>query len=122
MPQIVLKGAATSGILNTVWQVGGALGISVGQAYLTAQTSSRYVDVAASMTARRIPVTDFLRRYQALAAMHHLAASTANAYLEQIAMTIATVRAYGDTFLLGALLLTFAIPLSLFLPHRYGAK
>jgi hypothetical protein len=33
-------------------------------------------------------------------------------------MQTATVRAYGDTFLLGALLLALAIPLSLLLPHR----
>ncbi|MHB1550333.1 MAG: DHA2 family efflux MFS transporter permease subunit [Vulcanimicrobiaceae bacterium] len=111
-----------SGILNTVWQVGGSLGIAVGQAYLTAQISNRYVDIAASLTTARIPVTNFLQRFQALAALYHFPHTAARAYLEQIAMTTATVRAYGDTFLLGSLLVTLAIPLALLLPHRHGAK
>ena len=109
---------SASGILNTVWQVGGSLGIAVGQAYLTAQSSNRYVDVAATLTASRLPVTDFLRKFAGIAALHHLPANAGLVYLNQLAMQTATVRAYGDTFLLGALLLALAIPLSLMLPHR----
>lgn len=109
---------SASGILNTVWQVGGSLGIAVGQAYLTAQSSNRYVDVAAALTSSRLPVTDFLQKFAGLAALHHLPANAGLVYLSQLAMQTATVRAYGDTFLLGALLLALAIPLSLLLPHR----
>jgi EmrB/QacA subfamily drug resistance transporter len=109
---------SASGILNTVWQVGGSLGIAAGQAYLTAQSSNRYADVAAVLSSSRIPVTDFLRKFGMIAALHHLPANAGLVYLSQIAMQTATVRAYGDTFLLGALLLALAIPLSLLLPHR----
>jgi EmrB/QacA subfamily drug resistance transporter len=96
---------AASGILNTVWQVGGSLGIAIGQAYLTAQTSIRYVDVAASLNGARIPVQQ---------ALQHLSLIQ----LSVTAMQTATVRAYGDTFLLSAILLAFAVPLTLLLPHR----
>ncbi len=109
---------SASGILNTVWQVGGSLGIAIGQAYLTAQSSNRYADVAAALSSSRIPVTMFLQQYAGVAALHHLPANAGTVYLSQLAMAIATVRAYGDTFLLGALLIALAVPLSLLLPHR----
>ncbi|MGB6984732.1 MAG: DHA2 family efflux MFS transporter permease subunit, partial [Candidatus Aquilonibacter sp.] len=54
---------SASGILNTVWQVGGSLGIAVGQAYLTAQSSNRYIDVAASLSSSHIPVRTFLQHF-----------------------------------------------------------
>jgi EmrB/QacA subfamily drug resistance transporter len=111
---------SASGILNTVWQVGGSLGIAVGQAYLTAQSSNRYADVAAALSSSRIPVTTFLQRYAGIAALHHLPANAGTVYLSQLAMAIATVRAYGDTFLLGALLIALAVPLSLLLEKRRG--
>ncbi|MGD0967012.1 MAG: DHA2 family efflux MFS transporter permease subunit [Candidatus Aquilonibacter sp.] len=109
---------SAAGILNTVWQVGGSLGIAIGQAYLTMQSSNRYADVAAALSASRLPVTEFLQKFAGVAALRHLPANAGLQYLSQLAMQTATVRAYGDTFLLGALLVGIAIPLSLFLPHK----
>lgn len=109
---------AASGILNTIWQVGGSLGIAVGQTYLTARYSVRYSEVAAGLTARRTPVQVYFGKLQALAAAHHWPAGTPNAMLEQIAQGIATVRAYDDTFLLGAMLIGVTAPLALFLRYK----
>ncbi len=109
---------AASGILNTVWQVGGSLGIAIGQAYLTAQSANRYADVASNLTQQRIPVETFLQRFNGFALMHHLAQAAPNVLLAQTGMMIATVRAYGDTFLLAAIILALATPLALLLPHK----
>jgi len=98
-----LSGAA-SAILNTVWQVGGSLGIAVGQAYLTTQTANRYAEIAGTLSAQRAPVAMFVQAHGQTALAH-------------IAMATATVRAYGDTFLLGAAMIAVALPLALFLPH-----
>ncbi len=107
-----------SAILNTVWQVGGSLGIAVGQSYMTAQTANRYADVAGSLNARRIPLTMLFQRFQQFDFAHNLPALTPHAYVAQIAMGIATVRAYGDTFLLACIILALATPLALLLPHK----
>jgi MFS family permease len=109
---------AASGILNTVWQVGGSLGIAVGQAYLTAQSANRYADVASMLTRQRIPVETFVQQIHGFAVIHHLPQSTPGIYLAQMSMAIATVRAYGDTFLLAAVILALATPLALLLPHK----
>lgn len=113
---------AASGILNTVWQVGGSLGIAIGQAYLTAQSANRYVDVASSMTRQRIPVEAFVQQFHGFAALHHLPQSAPSVYLAQLGMAIATVRAYGDTFLLASILLALATPLALLLPHKRRSR
>jgi EmrB/QacA subfamily drug resistance transporter len=111
---------AASGILNTIWQVGGSLGIAVGQSYLTSRTQARYSEVASSLVPARIPVMGFYGRLEALAAAHHWPANTAHAMLAQIAQGMAIVRAYDDTFLLGAMLIGVSAPLALFL--RYKAR
>lgn len=112
---------AASGILNTIWQVGGSLGIAVGQAYLTARTSVRYDEVASALVADRTPVTSFYAKLQAMAAAHQWPADTAHAMLAQIAQGMAVVRAYDDTFLLGALLIGISAPLALFLRYKAAA-
>jgi EmrB/QacA subfamily drug resistance transporter len=113
---------AASGILNTIWQVGGSLGIAVGQAYLTSRTEARYAEVASSLVADRTPVSTFYAKLQAMAAAHHWPAHTANAMLAQIAQGMAVVRAYDDTFLLGALLIGISAPLALFLRYKAIAR
>jgi hypothetical protein len=51
--------------------------------------------------------------------MHALAPQgSPNVMLSQIAMLTATVRAYGDTFMLAAVVLAVATPLALLLPHK----
>jgi EmrB/QacA subfamily drug resistance transporter len=99
------RAGAASGILNTVWQVGGSLGIAVGQTYLTSRTALHYAEVAGSLVLSRMPV------HSAAAHMSHVA-------LMQIAQGIATVRAYDDTFLLGGMLVAIAAPLALLLRYK----
>jgi EmrB/QacA subfamily drug resistance transporter len=112
-----MRAGGASAILNTVWQVGGSLGIAVGQAYVTARAENRYVEIASTLTPNRAPVSTFMHQMSGFVAAHHLPAGTAAQMLGHIAMVTATVRAYGDTFLLGALIIAVALPLSLFLPH-----
>ena len=99
------RAGAASGILNTVWQVGGSLGIAVGQTYLTSRTAARYADVAGQMVLSRIPAHDWAQKVSPAA-------------LEQLAQGIATVRAYDDTFLLGGAIIAITAPLALFLQYK----
>lgn len=99
------RAGAASGILNTVWQVGGSLGIAVGQTYLTSRTAARYADVAGQMVLSRIPAHDWAQK-------------VSPATLEQLAQGIATVRAYDDTFLLGGAIIAITAPLALFLQYK----
>jgi DHA2 family multidrug resistance protein len=111
---------SASGIINTVWQVAGSLGIAAGQAYLTARTANQYADVISGLTMARLPVVNFLRRFDTLVAAGHLSSAAPRVYLTQIAMQTAAVRAYGDAFFLGAIVLAVATPLALLLPYRRG--
>jgi hypothetical protein len=113
---------AASGILNTIWQVGGSLGIAVGQTYLTSRAAARYSEVAGSLVPNRTPVASFFAKLQATAAAHHWPAGTAHAMLAQMAQGMAVVRAYDDTFLLGALLIGASAPLALFLRYKAAMK
>jgi DHA2 family multidrug resistance protein len=113
---------AASGILNTIWQVGGSLGIAVGQAYLTSRTAARYAEVASSLVPERAPVSSFYGKLQAMAALHHWPAGTAQAMLAQLAQGMAVVRAYDDTFLLGAMLIGVSAPLALLLRYKAAAR
>lgn len=113
---------AASGILNTIWQVGGSLGIAVGQTYLTSRAAVRYSEVAGSLVTERAPVASFFAKLQATAAAHHWPAGTAHAMLAQIAQGMAVVRAYDDTFLLGALPIGASAPLALFLRYKAAMK
>ncbi len=112
------RAGAAAGVLNTVWQVGGSLGIAVGQTYLTARTDSHYAEVAGSLVASREPARSFLGHLHAMAAVHGWPADAAPAMLAQIAQGIATVRGYDDTFLLGAMLIAVTAPLALFLRYK----
>jgi EmrB/QacA subfamily drug resistance transporter len=113
---------AASGILNTIWQVGGSLGIAVGQSYLTSRVAARYSEVAASLVPERTPVGSFFGRLQAMAAAHQWPSGTAHAMLAQIAQGIAVVRAYDDTFLLGGILIAVTAPLALFLRYKAAMR
>ncbi|HET6896225.1 MAG TPA: DHA2 family efflux MFS transporter permease subunit [Candidatus Baltobacteraceae bacterium] len=112
---------AASGILNTIWQVGGSLGIAVGQSYLTARAAARYNEVASSLVQSRPAAWTFFGKLHAMAAAHHWPAGTARAMLAQMAQGMAVVRAYDDTFLLGALLIGVSAPLALFLRYKAAA-
>jgi hypothetical protein len=57
-----------------------------------------------------------------MAAAHHWPANTAHAMLAQIAQGMAVVRAYDDTFLLGAILIGVSAPLALFLRYKGVAR
>ncbi|HEY9179622.1 MAG TPA: DHA2 family efflux MFS transporter permease subunit, partial [Candidatus Baltobacteraceae bacterium] len=113
---------AASGILNTIWQVGGSLGIAVGQSYLTSRAAARYSDVASVLVPQRIPVKTFYSKLTALGAAHHWPAGAAHAMLAQIAQGIAVVRAYDDTFLLGGILIAVTAPLALFLRYKAAMR
>ena len=58
-----LRVGAAAGILNTVWQVGGSLGIGAAQAYFTVRVAVRQSDLAGSALLRefrstmRLPTT-----------------------------------------------------------------
>lgn len=99
------RAGAASGILNTVWQVGGSLGIAVGQTYLTSRTALHYSDIAGSLVLSRTPVQMW-------------ASHTSHTALAQLAQGIATVRAYDDTFLLGGIIIAVCAPLALLLQYK----
>jgi MFS family permease len=107
------RSGAASGILNTVWQVGGSLGIAIGQTYLTDRTAVRLSDAAGVAVLSRPPVAQALH---ALAT--HVSPSAAQALLAQNVATFAHVQAYGDTFLLGAIVMAVGIPAALLLPRK----
>lgn len=112
------RAGAASAILNTVWQVGGSLGIAIGQAYLTARSAARFTQAASSLTLDRPVVANMVKSLHAFANAHQLPARAGDALLLQNAMGVATVRAYGDTFLLGALIIAVTVPLALMLKHK----
>lgn len=107
------RSGRASSILNTVWQVGGSLGIAIGQTFLTDRTAVRLSDAAGSAVLSRPPVADALH-----ALSTHVGAPAAQALLAQQVQLVATVRAYGDTFLLAALVMALGIPAALMLPRR----
>ncbi|HTD33505.1 MAG TPA: DHA2 family efflux MFS transporter permease subunit [Candidatus Elarobacter sp.] len=105
------RAGSASGILNTVWQVGGSLGIAIGQTYLTNRTALRLSDAAGQVVPARPAVADAM---QALSA--HLSPAAAQAMLAKETVLMATVQAYGDTFLLAAVVMACGIPAALLLP------
>jgi EmrB/QacA subfamily drug resistance transporter len=112
------RAGAASAILNTVWQVGGSLGIAVGQAYLTGRSAMRFTQAASALTLDRPAVARMVEGLHAFARSHDLPPRAGDAVLLQTAMGIATVRAYGDTFLLGAIIVAASLPLALLLRHK----
>lgn len=106
-----MRAASASGILNTIWQVGGSLGIALGQTFLTDRSAARLSDAASSAVLSRGVVT----RTLAGLAWHFPPAAT-HAMLAKHVMLFATVQAYGDTFLLATIVMALGIPAALFLP------
>jgi EmrB/QacA subfamily drug resistance transporter len=106
---------AASGILNTIWQVGGSLGIAIGQTYLTTQIAVRRSDLVAAASLARPSVRIALQQLRHAALMHNLPESTALTTLSYLYNQAATIQAYGDTFLLGSFVVAIAIPVGLFL-------
>jgi EmrB/QacA subfamily drug resistance transporter len=105
------RAGSASGILNTVWQVGGSLGIAIGQTYLTDRTAQRLAEAAGQVTLSRPAV------FQALTALEaHVSPAAAQAMLAKQTALIATVQAYGDTFLLATVVMACGIPAALLLP------
>jgi EmrB/QacA subfamily drug resistance transporter len=109
------RAGSASGILNTVWQVGGSLGIAIGQTYLTDRTATRLSELAGTAVLSRAPVADALHALSA-----HLSPTGAQALLAQHVAMLANVQAYGDTFLLGAIVMALGVPAAFFLPRVTG--
>jgi len=105
------RAGSASGILNTVWQVGGSLGIAIGQTFLTNRTAQRLADAAGQVVPDRPAVAQ---------AMHALGAqfspAAAQAMLAKETALMATVQAYGDTFLFASVVMALGIPAALLLP------
>jgi DHA2 family multidrug resistance protein len=108
---------SASGILNTVWQIGGSLGIAIGQTFLTDRTAARLSDAAGQVTLSRPAVAEAM---QALGA--HFSPAAAQAMLAKQTTLFATVQAYGDTFLLAAVVMAVGIPAALLLPGMRGGS
>ncbi|MGZ3497761.1 MAG: DHA2 family efflux MFS transporter permease subunit [Vulcanimicrobiaceae bacterium] len=115
------RAGAASGILNTVWQVGGSLGIAVGQTYLSDRIAARYNDLVSSLNYSHIPTALGLHRLQSLLTLHGLTPSAAMPMLGQTYLLNATVQAYGDTFLLGAVVVAVCVPIAFLLGGRSKA-
>lgn len=101
------RAGSASGILNTVWQVGGSLGIAIGQTFLTNRTAVRLSDLANGAVLSRPGVAH---------AMQVLGGGARAAIAHRYAVA-ASVQAYGDTFLLAAIVMAFAVPAALLLPR-----
>jgi EmrB/QacA subfamily drug resistance transporter len=106
---------SASGILNTVWQIAGSLGIAIGQTYLTAHTAQHLSENAGAVTNASPAVTSALRALGATLQQHGLPASGATTLLAQMSAQAAAVQAYGDTFVFAAVVLAAATPLALLL-------
>ena len=108
---------SASGILNTVWQVAGSLGIALGQTYLTNRTAVHLSETAGAVTLASEPIRSALAGMHGMLSRSGLPASTGHALLAQLAARSAEVQAYGDTFVFSATILAIATPLALFLQH-----
>jgi len=106
---------AASGMLNTVWQLGGSLGIALGETYLTNRTAERFSEIVSSATVSHAPFVETLHRLQAVALAHHLPPDAALVALQRILLNLATIRAYGDTFFIGAAIMAATVPAAWFL-------
>jgi EmrB/QacA subfamily drug resistance transporter len=102
-----------SGILNTVWQVGGSIGIAIGQTYLTARTALHLAENAGAAT---LAHPGFVSGMAALTTQvsTHVARILA---ARQVGL-MSQVQAYGDTFLFATAVMALGIPAALFLPGR----
>jgi EmrB/QacA subfamily drug resistance transporter len=105
------RAGSASGILNTVWQVGGSLGIAIGQTYLTTRTAAHLSDDAGAVVLSRPAIAHAMQTLGA-----QFTPSVAQAMLAKQTALMATVQAYGDTFLLATLVMACGIPAALLLP------
>ncbi len=105
------RAGSASGILNTVWQVGGSLGIAIGQTFLTNRTAARLSDAAGMVVQSRPAVAGAMQALQS-----QVSAEVAHVMLARETLMLATVRAYGDTFLLATIVMACGIPAALLLP------
>jgi EmrB/QacA subfamily drug resistance transporter len=113
------KAGAASGIVNTVWQVCGSIGISLAQAYLDVREWTRYSDAAGSVVQSRSAVQNAM--WDDAAIVRHagpLARGAVAAMLHLRVENAADVRAYGDTFAVGALVVALALPVAFALRRR----
>jgi hypothetical protein len=78
----------------------------------------RFTQAASSLTLDRPAVARMVEGLHAFAHAHDLPVRAGDALLLQTAMGIATVRAYGDTFFLGAMIIAVSLPLALLLRHK----
>jgi EmrB/QacA subfamily drug resistance transporter len=104
-----------SGILNTVWQVAGSLGIALGQTYLTNRTAIHLSENAGGVTQARGVVHAALGTIGAFLGHNGIPPSATTTVLAQMSGRIANVQAYGDTFVFAAIVLALATPLALLL-------
>ncbi|HEY4441219.1 MAG TPA: DHA2 family efflux MFS transporter permease subunit [Candidatus Elarobacter sp.] len=105
------RAGSASGILNTVWQVGGSLGIAIGQTFLTNRTAARLAEDAGAVSLARPEVANVFHQLAG-----RFSPAVAQAMLAKQTALIASVQAYGDTFLLAAAVMALGIPAALLLP------
>ncbi len=110
-----------SGVLNTIWQVGGSLGIAVSSTYLTARTAAHYSALRTAAVLSRVPIREMLHHITHLAAASGMPAHAAYAMIYQLYVGVAAVRAYGDTFMLGAVITAASVPIAFLLAGRHYA-
>ncbi|MGZ3550227.1 MAG: hypothetical protein ACXWNK_10900 [Vulcanimicrobiaceae bacterium] len=84
--------------------------------------AARYNDLVSSLNYSHIPTTLGLDRLQSLLTLHGLPSSAAVSMLGQTYMLNATVQAYGDTFLLGAIVVAICVPIAFLLGGRKQPK
>jgi DHA2 family multidrug resistance protein len=111
-------GGRASGIINTVWQVGGSIGIAASTAYTTIRLKERFTDLSSHVTAFQPAVQQYLAQTSRWAAMHGLAPNAAMAMLQARLTAAATVLSYQDAFVISAIMLACAIPLAFALRQR----
>lgn len=111
-------GGGASGIINTVWQVGGSIGIAASTAYATIRLKDRYTDLTSHVTAYQPTVQHYLAQTSQWASMHGLSSNYALATLQGRLTAAATVLSYQDVFVVSAFMLACAIPLAFALRRR----
>ncbi|HTW84834.1 MAG TPA: DHA2 family efflux MFS transporter permease subunit [Candidatus Sulfotelmatobacter sp.] len=110
------RSGQASGILNTVWQVGGSVGIAIGQTYLTAKTALHLSENAGAAT---LAHPGFVQGLSAMAT--HVPAHVAQILAAQQVAMMSQVQAYGDTFLFATVVMALGIPAAMLLPGRKRA-
>jgi EmrB/QacA subfamily drug resistance transporter len=115
------RAGQAAALLNTVWQVSGSLGIAVGQTYLTAQTAVHLARDAGDAVLARPAVGPLVQGLSESLVRQGLPAEGARRMLYALVSHLAQVQAYGDTFLIAALLMAAATPFGLLLGRKHNA-